>query len=277
MLRAAGLLFLIGMLAQPAQAGEIELRVPKTTYRAGERVLAVIKAPGKVGIESDIAQQSFEAQIGGSKEVDLGPIRRPGLYNVRIVSGQQATMVMVFAYAEGSQLRLEASTWATGKVLPLSKETLDRFTKGITRERLSDCARMALLRWLPANVSSVGGTATFCMVCVVPGSQMACPACVSSAGGNVVDLGLEVLTELTTSMEKAGILLPEEAKLIRGVIHSGRGAVSILNAGGKLERVVEGVNFAVQTVVEEGNVTLVVGNVAGEVNKTSLLIKVFRK
>lgn len=276
--RATGPLWVLAMPALVVAAGQVEIQVNKTVYRPGEHVLAVVTAPGTVGIQNDLQQRSYSEAIGGRKEVDFGAIPRPGLYTIRVVSGQQATGIVLFAYRDGELLRVETSTWRTDRALPLSPATLDRFRKGITRERLSAGVRKAWRRWLPANAASVLGTAQVCMVCMVPGAQTtACPACVSSAGGNLVDLGLDVLTELTTSMERDRILSPDEAKAIQGIIHYGGGAASILNAGGKLERVMEGVNFAVQTVVEEGDVTLVVGNIAGEVNKTSLLITVFKK
>ncbi|MCS7304159.1 MAG: hypothetical protein NZ602_03505 [Thermoguttaceae bacterium] len=277
MVKLVGWVWLSQMVEGVCGAGPVEIRIPKTLYRPGEHVVALIKAPGQVGIENDIGQQSFTAQIGGTREVDLGPINKPGLYTVRVVSGTEATAAVLFAYPDGAQMRLEISTWSTDRPVPAPQELMERFVRAMSRERVKACAQRALKRWLPANVASVGGTSLYCMVCVVPGGQFACSACVSSAGANMVDLSLEILTELVNNMEQDRLFSPQEAKAIRAVVHSGRGAFAILSAGGKLERFVEGANFAVQTVVEEEAATLVVGNLAGQVNKATMLIKITKK
>lgn len=264
-------LWIVTIPALACVANQVQIDIPKPIYRPGEHVIAVIRAPGEVGIENDIEQRSFTATIGGIRQVDLGPIKKPGLYVIRVVSGSHATAAVLFAYSEGEHIVLKVSTWTTDSPLPLRAELIDRFSRAITQERLLACAKKALIRWLPANVSTLGTTTTVCMVCVVPGGQVACPACVSSAGDNVVDLSLEILTELVNSMEQDRIFSAQEAKELRaviGLLHTGRAALAIMSAGSNLERVVEGVNYTVQTLVENEAATLVVGNVAGQVNKT---------
>jgi hypothetical protein len=78
-------------------------------------------------------------------------------------------------------------------------------------------------------------------------------------------------------MERDKVLSTEEAKIIRRVIQYGSGGFAILSAGGKLERTLEGVKFAAETVIDNDAATVVVGNGADQVSKANRFIKITKK
>lgn len=250
---------------------------PRLAYRPGDRVSARIQAPGDVVIENDIVQQSVRVSVNGYKEVDLGVIRSPGVYTVRVISGAEAKVAVLLVHPQDGQLNLTVATESLTTPVAVPPGLVERFADGITKVRLRAAVTKSVAPWLVKNISSLGATATFGMVCIVPSGQFACPVAISSAGENVANLTLQVFQTLVTIMESDGVLTIGEADVLRKVAKLGQGGLGIVFAHGNVARALGSASFAVDVSIDNELATVLVGNAADQASKVSVLIKIIPK
>ncbi len=105
---------------------------------------------------------------------------------------------------------------------------------------------------------------------------MACGACVSSIGSNVVDLSVTVMTELVDIMRKDKILNEDESKSLRTIVTTIKGGTAIINASDKLAKAMEAVKYVSEITIEHNGIKAVIGNSADQVNKANILIKIMK-
>ncbi|HBE72021.1 MAG TPA: hypothetical protein DDW52_28105 [Planctomycetaceae bacterium] len=263
-----------------SHAQVIDAKIDQQLVSVGDQVTMTLKGQGRIGIENDIAGMSSEIQVSGSKTIDLGRIKAPGLYAVRLYNGKKKPLAFAIAALprEGSaKLDILNRSKQINSSEPLDAEVLKRFWKGATADRIEKAARAALPDWLAANAAGIGTTAVTCTICVVPGGQAACPVCIESAAINTISLSLDIIKKLAEIEAKDGILTKGEAKRLAKVLQVGQSLGAVLSASGKLDKALELTAAAVEFSVDNFAVKAAVMNGKDEVSKTYLLIRILKK
>ena len=86
----------------------LDFRFVKKEYSPDEQVYATANASGRIGVESDLARQSFSHTIRGNSPIPLGKVRQVGLYIVRFYIGNKVkTFCLVFTLASSHRYALE--------------------------------------------------------------------------------------------------------------------------------------------------------------------------
>jgi hypothetical protein len=277
---ALSMVLLVAVCAVGLSADPITITIEEKTYKSGDTVMATLKAKGSVTLENDFKKLSEVVKVDGMKTVALGKITGSGFYVVRATDGTNSASAVLFV-APTAQKQTYECTVASGAVKPEVTEALMvKFYKGMTRERLIAAAKVAVKDWLKDNIGSLGTTTTLCIVCSVPGGQFACGACASSAGGNTIDLGIEVLRKLIDSMEKDGTLTKAEAGKLRTFVKIGDGLIAlrdIKKTEEKIEKALEFMKLVIDQAFTEGNVQVVLGIGVDEAKKAAILIRLTKK
>ncbi|WP_337174667.1 hypothetical protein [Paludisphaera sp.] len=266
-------------LWSPTQTADaVKIVIPERAYQVGEKVTAEITGSGEVVVENDIAAKSQQVKLVGATKVDLGQIREPGLYVVRVGgNGKWAAAAVLAAPGDPKKLTLSVGSDAGKDPSAVPTDLAQRFAGSITEARLKAAALAALKEWLPANVAALGKTTVACWVCVVPTGQFACGVCVGSTTGNVLGLGVEVAVRLVAVLEIDKVITADEAKALKFALKAGSGLVTVATGKDLVERALGAVKLATEVTVEHEGVKLVVGNAADQVDKTLWLIKAVKK
>lgn len=257
-------------------ATTIELTQEK--YVLGDRVTAKIRCTGEVTIENDIMATSTTESVSGEREVELGSIKEPGLFAIRVFGADAkvaTAAILVMPNDPAGDFCVVASSGDAPKSLIESK-LIEKLLSGTSPERLQKAAKRVFPTWLQQNIVSINTTSAVCVICIVPGGQAACPACASSATGNALDLGFALLEDCVTQMQEAKELTVEQAKNLK-LAFKARGLAKILQSDHRIKKALEGIALAINIIVEEPNAKLVLKGTVQEGKKACLLIEVLKK
>ncbi|WP_436715105.1 Mbeg1-like protein [Roseiconus lacunae] len=247
------------------------------TLKSGGTIHAVTQPKTNFTIESDLSGISFESKSDDRGRLPLGAVDKPGFYSIRIANKIDVVQFAIAVLPDGdSQFRIVSEVVRLdGKTdgIQLSPETIEKIFSNTTRERMTRAAKVAMAKWLGENPVSLGTTVVTCTVCVVPGGQAACPVCLESGIANGVDLTLEVFLELVRVLKQDGVLDPDEADTLIAVVTYTNGALSVVLAPGRIEKLLESVSYVVQTTVETEGVTMVVKSGKDSASRYRMLIE----
>ncbi len=248
--------------------GAVTLRFDQTNYRPGDTVQARIDAPGRVLIESELSQTSSEFDPARGEPASLGRVREPGVYAIRIRSGEEVFATAVIALPEGEKFTLHTGE-LRGPAPREEQALLTRFYSRLDRARLAAAARATFGPWAARNAVALRGTAG---ICLIPGQQGVCAVAV---GGKVIDLAVAVLAEAADSLAREGLLTAEEAGRVKLLLALGNAGVQVGSAQG-LERLFAAAASAAEIAIDDPAGQMALKFTADEAGKTVMLLRVLK-
>lgn len=251
--------------------------IVEPVIKAGGDVHAFVSPKMAFTVESDLAKSSFESTADDRGRLLLGRLTKPGFYSIRIKNQTHNVQFALAVSADGeSHFRIDSEAVRLRNVdvgSKLSSPTVDKIFGNASRERLAKALRAATVTWLGENIASIGTTTVTCTLCFSPGGQAACPICVESGVANVVDLTMEVFVELVRILKEDGVLEPDEADAVIAVVKRADGALSVVLAPGRIDKLLETVSYVVETTVETKGVTVVAKSGKDSINRYRMLIE----
>jgi hypothetical protein len=216
----------------------IEPRLEATSFPIGTQVRLKFTKGSLLGAESEIARASIMAPKD-SEVLDLGKVRGPGFYPIRLFGTQGAVLegILTVFPDEGQQLRADLrlsglAPQASGlQALPTTALTTaettlwERFSAA-AQTRLATTARTGLGKWVGDRPAAIGKTALVCIVLPTAlgtvlsgaGAARGIGYCAMDIAGLGVSFIKDTLIEIADEMQKAQEITKEEHERVRDVL-----------------------------------------------------------
>jgi len=240
--------------------------------------VAIVRAPGDVTIESDIARSSFVAKGIGQREVDLGNGKAAefGFHRVTVISGQARESLLIPVLSREAAVPLPE---------PALLADADELAIGKFYSALKSNGRAYLASWparkaLGENIVKIATAGTLMVLCVAEPSKISCIAAGAATGDVVFEGCFEFLNHAVGEMEMENRLSDSEAQTMRLILKGLKGAkivLSVAMGNGVAERVVDGLEVVTLALDDSSPVRFVFGLQRDTAGKAVKLIEVVKK
>ncbi len=270
----------VGKSAMYAPLADLTVSFQKNLYAKDEDVVITVKAVGKVLVESDLKMASTTADVIGSANVNLGPIKAPGGYGLHLQLDDNHYLALLIFSPNGNQFELtalEAHVAAQQVTAPTGGLT-NKFVQDMNKARMTKALKSAATKFPQEAVASIGSTLVICTVTFAAPSVglVVHEFCIGSVQDLALEFVLKANEEYIDILKADGLLNSDEAKTLKlwfgfaGVLGGGlKDLVEIIKSPSKAAAIMAGVSAAA------GSVSVVLDNDAAKtlMNSSSALAK----
>ena len=254
----------------------LSIRLSKGQYAVGDNVEAEIRSRGKVTVESDLSRTSFSVSVDYSRKVDLGRIREPGFYLVRVISGSQRDAVAFVALPDQGHKNVT--------VVPLSFQSKQRsrlaqdsdlfvtFVKQLDAARLKTALANAFGDWSAKHANQISKTVVVGGLCV-GGVPVACGEGARESIQLGASLIASVLQQAARDLHEEGKLTADQLRRLGKILTSGGALIATLDVGDAWERLFVAIEAFIELTAESNGIKTVIKYSTDEAGKIRFLIK----
>jgi len=206
----------------PPTAADIPVKYSKSIFNKNEHVLVDVGAAGTFLVESELNSSSSMVDVTACRQLDIGPVTRPGFFAVHISSGRQHYVALLSVIPFKSQFEiipLDVNT--TEMMVPeLTPNLFDRLVNGINKDRVMRALHNAAVKFPVESAAAIGSTVAICIVTVGVATTLGIvqPAlCLKSGKDLAVSFAQKVTNELIDVLQKDGQLTVSEAKTLKAL------------------------------------------------------------
>lgn len=208
--------------------------------KEGERVMAIVDAPGEVGIESEIAGQSFSVPGSGRREVDLGNGRKAnfGFHRVKVTSGAETSLLLIPVLSSVRSIPVPPPA-------PLSRSersAIEKYFAALKAKPGHYFDKWPKAKVAAENVVKASYVGTMGLFCAAEPSKISCLAAASGVADLAMELALGFGEFAAEEMKRESTLTSAEAAAVKSVISSLKAAKTLVElfSGEIGEKVVAG-------------------------------------
>lgn len=254
----------------------LSIQLSKGQYAVGDEVEAEIRGKGSMTVESDLSRTSFSVSVDGVRKVDLGRIRKPGFYLVRVVSDTQRDAVAFVALPDQGHKQVT--------VVPLSFQADERsrlaqdsdlfvtFVKQLDAERMNSALAKSFGAWAAKHANQIGETVVVGGLCV-GGVPVAC----SKGARNSIQLAASLITavlqQAARDLHEEGKLTADQLRRLDKMLTAGGALKATLNVGDAWERLFVAIEAFTELTAESNGIKTVIKYSTDEAGKIRFLIR----